>query len=208
MATLRKKSLKSLEDRLKDYGRREEELEQEFKRLKEEWESRKRPDDSTLTPSQDLVDLGEVPSCGVHKTDDQAIGTGAWTNITFGTTTWDTGQMADLANNGITIKRAGIYLVTCTVMWEAEGTGLRGLLVYVTGGIVFTGQSNPAHATVNQRQSCSTPRYFELGDLIKAQVYHNRGVNTTLMGSTATGHGPQLTATLLSDSGDVRTEMA
>lgn len=65
-----------------------------------------------------------------------------------------------------------------------------------------------AHATTSSRLSCSTPRYFDLGDYVQTKVYQNRGGDLSLLGSGATTPGPQLTATLTSDTGDIRTEMA
>ena len=165
--------------------------------------------DPSIVLGRDLIDLGQVPSCGVHKTLDQTIATGdTWVEISFGTVTWDTDQMADAANNGITIRRAGLYLVTMNLRWAVDADGRRGLRVHVNDSITFMGAGDEAPATINSRQSCSTPRYFDIGDTITAQVQHTAGADLALQGSTATQHGPQLTATLISDTGSVRTEMA
>jgi hypothetical protein len=165
-------------------------------------------DDPTLSLSRDVVDLGNVPTCGVHKTGEQSIADATDAEIAFGTTTWDTDGMADLSNNGITIQRAGLYLVTCNARFATHALGLRRLRVRVNDTIYFMGQTVGVHATGNVRLSCSTPRYFDIGDTITAVVYQNRGDVLNLNGSTATEHGPQLTATLIADVGDVRTEMA
>lgn len=165
--------------------------------------------DPAVALSTDLIDLGGVPSCGIHKTDDQTINNATWTEITFGTTTWDTDGMADLTNNGITIQRSGLYFVTCQVQWTTEGTNMRSLKVRVNDTIYFAGDSLSSHTTQPPRLSCGEPRYFDIEDTITAVVYHNKGANDQdILGSTATEYGPQLTATLIADVGDVRTEMA
>ncbi len=165
--------------------------------------------DPSIALERDLIDLGQVPSCGIHKTGNQTINNITDTEISFGTVTWDTDQMADIANNGITIRRAGIYLVTCSIQWTIEGTNLRTMRISVNDTISFTGQSINSHGTVAPRLSCAAPRYFDVGDTITVLVFHNKGANDQdILGSTATIYGPQLTATLIADTGDIRTEMA
>jgi hypothetical protein len=166
------------------------------------------PEDPTLALSRDLVDLGEVPSCGVHKTADIDLVTATWTEISFGTVTWDTGQMADTANSGITIQRAGLYHVTLNARFVDATAGSRKLYVTVNDSTIFLGTVCGAVGGNNPRLSCGNLRYFDLGDTITAQAYQDSGGNLLLKGSEATQLGPQLTATLIANVGDIRTEMA
>ena len=167
-------------------------------------------EDSTLALSRDVVDLGNVPACGVHKTGEQVIGNGSWTEVSFGTVTWDTDGMADLSNNGVTIRRAGLYFVAGGARFatDAGAGGWRGVKVRVNDTIYFMGETMAAHADSNHRLSCGVDRYFNLGDTITVMVYQKSGGNLNLNGSSATEPGPQLTARLVADVGDIRTEMA
>ena len=166
------------------------------------------PARGNLPLATDLVDLGNVPSCGMHKEGDQAIGTGAWTKVTLGTVTYDTDQMADVTNTCITVRRAGLYLVTGTVSWEAVAAGTVRATALLKGSIWFGRASTSGHGVISPGNNVSRPRYFNSGDKIFLYVYHDRGANLNIMGSTATQNGPCLEATLLADVGDIRTEMA
>ena len=183
-------------------------LEERSQKLERRLRSGRGFTDNPLALSTDLIDLGQVSSCAIHQVDDKTIGNASWTTVLFNTVTWDTDQMADRPNNRIVIRRAGIYLVTFNGAFATHATGNRGIRLYANGTIAFGGQSMSAHGTTASRLSCSTPRYFDLGDYMTAKVYQNSGGNLTLFGSTATSSGPQLTATLVSDTGDIRTEMA
>lgn len=164
--------------------------------------------DPVIALGTDLIDLGSVPSCALHKTSDQAIGTGAWTKVTFGTITHDTDQMADIANNGITIRRAGLYLITCTIPWEAVAAGtVRGARIMVETADIGR-DTTSGHGLINPSNSVSRRRYCGTGTRITASVYHDRGANLNVFGSTATLPGPALEATLIADIGGVGTEMA
>ncbi len=167
-----------------------------------------RVNDNVLALATDLIDLGEVPSCGIHKTGDQTLSNTILTEIAFGTTTWDTDQMADLSNNGITIRRSGLYLVTLNCLFAADSTGYRNSLVEVDDTVRFMGQTIPAHATIDGRLSSANIRYLTLGETLTASVRQASGGDLALRGSTSIEYGPQLTATLISDTGSVRTEMA
>lgn len=166
-----------------------------------------RRSDPSIAFGIQLHELGEVPTCAIHNTNEQTINTAVWTELVFNTTTWDTGQMADLSNDRTVIQESGIYLVTCTVFFANNGTGGRGLRLML-GSLFFASTSYAATGDIPSGLGIAQPRHFDIGDAITAEVYQKSGGNLVTLGSGTGFNGPQLTATRISTSTQLRTEMA
>ncbi len=68
--------------------------------------------DPAVALNTSLHTLGNVPSCGIHNTDDQgSILDNVAKEVTFNTITWDTDGMADLSDDSIVITQSGLYLI-------------------------------------------------------------------------------------------------
>lgn len=78
------------------------------------------------------------PTCVLTTTTTINPASGAATVQTFNTTTEDTDGMADLANNQIVCKTAGLYVLTGYLAFASNATGYRGALIYVNGAIVVS----------------------------------------------------------------------
>ncbi|MCG5459619.1 hypothetical protein PSH03_005403 [Micromonospora sp. PSH03] len=75
------------------------------------------------------------PFCQLNQTTPQSVTTGTTVvRVTFQAVVDDTDSMADLANNRIVVKTAGLYRVTAQMNWPVNATGHRVIRLYVNGG--------------------------------------------------------------------------
>lgn len=116
--------------------------------------------------------------CGkLHQTTVQSIATGVWTKVTMEVTDFDNEDpvMADLANDRLTIRHAGIYLVAATVGFVASGTG-QFFVGIGKNGVTSQSSGFPAGAVVGRGL---TMDYLNLirGDYLECQAWQNSGVN-------------------------------
>lgn len=88
------------------------------------------------------------PRCRVRRTASQTITTATTTQIAFDAEDFDTDTMHDTATNNtrITIKTAGVYLVTATVAWASNATGSRQAFFHLNGSNT-TGTGPKAYAS-------------------------------------------------------------
>lgn len=109
------------------------------------WTAGERPTAAKLTEhTKTSIDfLVNVPLCQLRHSTVQSIPNGAvYTTLTLGSIDFDNDSMADTANNRIVIQTAGKYLVTASVSYTSNATGVRGAFVAVNGsGTPDLGQS-------------------------------------------------------------------
>lgn len=104
------------------------------------------------------------------------------------TVAYDTGGMANVANNRIDIKTTALYVITLTVGWQAPGTptGNRDALIFRNSvspaSAYIANDYRPAQASSSTAVNLVTdPLPLTAGDSIVGRVLHTQGaVLTTL----------------------------
>lgn len=76
-----------------------------------------------------LPTAGRTPSCQVTRTTNQSITNVAYNSISFDSEVYDTDSMFAPTSTNITIKTAGIYLITAMMSFASNATGVRITLV-------------------------------------------------------------------------------
>ena len=126
---------------------------------------------------------GTVPDmAGASKTG-QSVANNTWTFLSFDTETFDTNTMFTATDTKITIKKAGVYIVTAFADFPSSGTGGRQLRLEKNAATPVTG-TNLAAANLGG----NSPRSGQLCELNVSRV--------TLLAATDTLH-----ATVIQDSG-------
>ncbi len=118
-------------------------------------------------------------SCEVYRNGDQVITTATDTLIEWIQEFNDPTNMHDNStdNTKIKIATAGIYLVTSSIRWVSNSTGVRRMRIKGNGSNL-SGSYIPADG--NSRQSCSIIVKLAATDYIEVEVYHNRGSNLSV----------------------------
>lgn len=127
--------------------------------------------------------LRKVPNCVVSRVTAFSPANGAGVAVDWSSgsvAARDTDSMATLsASAGMTIKTAGIYLVTASCKWAANPTGARG--VQPTGGTGATGleaeQWQLAGSAGSDQSWVISTRYFScpVGSTLTTTVYQTSG---------------------------------
>lgn len=151
---------------------------------------------STSAPRLDHLHTLTVPACRVHRTTDQSIPDATVTAVTFNSETYDTDTMHSTASNTsrITFTTAGIYLVTASVYWPPNATGLRTVHIRKNGSTYLAIDQRPtAGAAFSTAMSTSTSDSFAAGDYVECVVWQNSG--GALNVETGNFYSPIFTAT-------------
>lgn len=82
-----------------------------------------------------------------------------------------------------TVLEAGYYLISVSVMWDANATGNRVLAVMV-GATIKARAVNPGHATIQVTQQLAPVVYLAVSDVVQINAYQDSGVT---LGFTGTG---------------------
>lgn len=97
-------------------------------------------DDYIKTNTNNLI---VPPSCRVYHSANQSLSNTTDTTLAFNSERFDTDSMHDTVTNNsrITIQTAGIYLLSATVSFEANGTGVRVVWLRLNGATKIAQQS-------------------------------------------------------------------
>lgn len=131
----------------------------------------------TLTGVQQEA-VSNPPGCVVRRAAAQSIPNNANTLITWDTEEFDNDQMFAPSSTTVTVKTAGLYVVTANVAFGAA-TGVRYLNILVNG-VTVAGTSTPAATPA--RLSASLARLCTVGDAITVQVFQNNGAAQNVEG--------------------------
>lgn len=131
------------------------------------------------------------PTCQISATASTTAATSAYTIAVMATTDIDTDSMADLANNRIIIKTAGVYRVTANAFWGSNATGVRYTAIRDAAGAVGTGtilalSSTPGGTSGTGALTTKLVR-FAVNDTLRLELWQNSGA------SLATGTPQNLT---------------
>lgn len=139
---------------------------------------------SEINSAFDKFDNHFIPACKIHNTT-QVIASGGSTALQFSSTNFDSyaarseGAMADLSNDRITIRKAGLYFVRVNGVWlpgTAAGVLRMDLLINaISGNAVFA----PAPAGSISQEVVGF-YILAVNDLITAAVTQTTGANRSL----------------------------
>ena len=136
-----------------------------------------------------LTNLGNYrvpPTALVSRVTTQSISNSVFNNVQFTAEGWDTDDIATLATNNdrLTIKTAGIYLVTANAMFAANATGQREMTIvqsptpaWTTSGTIASTAFVYGTSSVNiyQAMSASVITTCAVNDYFTVQVWQNSG---------------------------------
>lgn len=133
------------------------------------------------------------PTCVLRASAAQAFTNNVEAVVAFDTVVGDNDSMADLANNQIVCKTAGVYLVTATIGWVGNATGWRQARVYANGPLLANDVVTPGVAT-SVWQSTSGIYRFSANAVVQLKGLQTSGVS---LNTSPTSFTPTLSATWL-----------
>lgn len=106
--------------------------------------------------------------------------TGNWVAIPFDNEFDDSDTCHDNSTNNtrLTCKTAGVYIVTGSLVWDVNSTGIRGLRFRVNGtGEVYGSTTEPNNGANDNNMSSSAIIKLAVNDYIEMQGFQNSGGN-------------------------------
>lgn len=144
----------------------------------------------------DLDFLANPPACRVYHNAAQSIPNVTGTLLAFNSERYDTDTMHDTVTNNsrITIKTAGLYVVTLNFTWPTNGTGERRASIFLNGAtqIAFSSTS-PAQITTDNGICLATIYKLAVNDYLTVQVYQSSG--GALNVNSGSNYSPEFAAT-------------
>jgi hypothetical protein len=133
-------------------------------------------------PDADTFDQAINPNgCIALRSATQSITTGGGGSlISFDGEEFDNSAMFTPTSTSITIAADGVYLVTCYVEWQLNGTGYRFIDIYVNGVIASGNAVNATASPATTRMTASNQFLLTVGDVITFNLGHNSGVTLTI----------------------------
>jgi hypothetical protein len=97
-------------------------------------------------------------------------------DLAAGNIDYDTNAMADIANDKIIIKTAGLYIITAKAVWAANATGTRFNIIYKNGTTAIAEHRHAATPGSNYKTVLSTePMPFAVNDYVQLQLSQSSG---------------------------------
>lgn len=121
--------------------------------------------------------LANPPACRVYHNATISIPNATLTALTFNSERYDTDTMHNTvtANSRITFNTAGLYVVSATGEYAANGTGDRRIHIRLNTGNYIAWQVIPAFAGLGSGFACTTVYKFAAGDYVEAFAYQTSG---------------------------------
>ena len=140
--------------------------------------------------------LANPPACRANRTTTQSLVTATATSILFDAEVFDTDTMHDTVSNTsrLTVKTAGLYIVTAGLGFAANATGVRVAWVNVNGSDatrIIQGGMTAVSASDVTDIPLATIYKFAVNDYMELRGYQTSGGNL----NTATLQLPHLEAT-------------
>lgn len=133
--------------------------------------------------------LANPPACRVYHNTTQSISNSTKTALSFNSERYDTDTMHDTATNNtrLTIKTAGLYIVTGHAAFAGNSTGDRSIIVRLGGATEIAGnlQRAPSGVTEWAVMSVATIYRFAVNEYVELLVYQTSGgaLSTTQVAS-------------------------
>lgn len=124
--------------------------------------------------------------CRVWNNFNQTFLTGIYDFVNFTNEEYDTDTMHDLVVNPerITIKTAGIYIITFHAKWASNTTGYRRAGIILNASTWKAEQRLDAPNTTNVSHNITTHLQLSIGDYLRARAYQNSGGDLNMLHST------------------------
>lgn len=138
--------------------------------------------------------VANPPSCRAYHNTTQSINNATLTTLSLNAEAWDTDTMHNTVTNNsrLTIKTAGLYIVTVEVILAANGTGVRVANLLLNGSELPINNGNAASA-FDSRILYSTQEKLALNDYLEIGIYQTSGGALSTVQSAT--RAPSLTAT-------------
>ncbi len=129
---------------------------------------------------------GYTEGCRVYHVSSQTIANNTHTYLAFNSEDYDTDEMHDLiVNNGrITIKTAGIYLISFQALFDANVNGYRQADILYNGGIISRIRQDAETLTLSHF-NLTTVYQISVNDYLRVRVYQDSGGNLSLVRAAA-----------------------
>ncbi|MDA8596730.1 tail fiber domain-containing protein [Candidatus Pacebacteria bacterium] len=111
----------------------------------------------------------------IERTSNQSVNSSASTEIAFNATRFDNGSLVSLADNSITVKRAGMYTIASNIYVQTIGNGVVfEPILYVNGSPVRTSITRTG-GSGNQSAEISEIIELSAGDEVTLNLFHVNG---------------------------------
>lgn len=112
----------------------------------------------------------------VSRNTTQAINTATWTALSFNTEDEDTDNIWGIGAPGrLTIVTPGFYTWGCSVTFEANATGDRGIRTYINGAVYKNGLIVAASTGLVTSLTEHGGKHLTVGDYLNFYVYQSSG---------------------------------
>ncbi len=128
--------------------------------------------------------IGFVPQCRVYNSVALTVATGTNVALTFDSERADNDNLHSTTSNTsrLTAARAGLYLITGSVEWAANATGIRMAAIRLNGTtLLATTQTPPCTGGVDTAQVVSTLYQLAAGDYVELIGYQTSGGNLNVV---------------------------
>jgi len=126
--------------------------------------------------------------CRLRNSANEATATGIYEYLNFDTESYDTDSMHEGVTNPsrITIKTAGVYAFGASIMWEANATGERAMLIYLNRATVIGWDGRKANSDAGRPTSNEKDltHEFSVNDYIEVRVRQTSGGNLNVESSS------------------------
>lgn len=121
--------------------------------------------------------VGFVPGARVCHNAAQSIANASYVTLAFNTERFDTDTIHDTVTNNerLTCKTAGKYLIVVNVLFDANVTGTRELILILNGATNIGRQTAPASATQQTGVTVATVYDLAVNDYVTVMVYQSSG---------------------------------
>jgi hypothetical protein len=127
-----------------------------------------------------FVALDSPPAARVYHSSGQVITTSTETALNFDSERFDTDTIHDnaTANTRLTCRTAGRYMITTSIGWDANATGIRYCLLRLNGTTYIARDvATLGHATVNTTHTLAAPYDLAVNDYVEVAVMQTSGGN-------------------------------
>jgi hypothetical protein len=142
--------------------------------------------------------LGTIPSAKAYRATAQTIPSGVVTPVAFDNESWDNNGLHDNVTNNtrLTSTATGVYMISATVEWTANATGVRALILRMGGTTAIARDDRLSNgAGVVTIMAIASQNVITAGQYVELAAYQTSGVGLDII---ATDILPQFAMTWMS----------
>ena len=140
-----------------------------------------------------------LKACRAYNSSNISISSGSWTDLTFDSERFDTGNMHSVVSNTgrLTAPEHGVYHLSGNVRFDQHNTGARGILIKLNGTTdIAIEWPIPPNTTWDLSLQLSTVYELEADDYVELYAFQNSGGSLDVESSSNTS--PEFSMVLLS----------